>query len=492
MAFTYNYPSLQLVVTLSVLPILTVVIYRRYFSPLRHIPGPALASISRLWQVSEALKGKQNVAVHDLHKRYGPFVRIAPNEISVSHPEAPKKLLLASLEKGPWYKVVAVPDWTYPSPFCTTDPEEKKRRSRMFAQGYTLSNLLRSEQHIDGIVASLTRWLDKFAEESTLVELDNYFAYTTFDIAGEVMFSESFGFIAAGRDIDSALVFARLADAFASTIGQFPWIFYLFANPLVTWLRVLPLGHLFDTSMRAVKEREKDPDARFDMIAHWFRSLRGNSHRMTIRDIHAQVSTSIGAGAHTVSSGLQSFFYHMIRHPVALRRVRDEIRKAQAEGKCLDTVISYADSQSLDYLQACIKESLRVFGAIGAWFPRVAPPGGVTIGDLTFPGGTILSVHPYTMHFDKNCWGADAEEFIPERWLSSDIASKEQYWLVFGLGYASCPGQNLARIELSKITATLVRDYNFRQQDPEQEWKIKAYFGIVPYDWPCYVSKVSK
>lgn len=59
----------------------------------------------------------------------------------------------------------------------------------------------------------------------------------------------------------------------------------------------------------------------------------------------------------------------------------------------------------------------------------------------------------------------------------------------FGLGYNSCVGQNLARIELSKILATIVRGYNIRQVDPKQEWSYKPYFTVVPGGWPVYVEK---
>jgi cytochrome P450 len=59
----------------------------------------------------------------------------------------------------------------------------------------------------------------------------------------------------------------------------------------------------------------------------------------------------------------------------------------------------------------------------------------------------------------------------------------------WGMGYASCPGQNIAKIELYKICATLVRDYDIRQVDPKQEWSWAAYFTVVPEKWPCYVTK---
>lgn len=79
---------------------ITVIIFRRRFlSPISNVPGPFLASITRIWHVFQIFKGKHNHVTTGLHEKYGPFVRIAPNEVSVAHPDAPKKLLLATLEK---------------------------------------------------------------------------------------------------------------------------------------------------------------------------------------------------------------------------------------------------------------------------------------------------------------------------------------------------------------------------------------------------------
>lgn len=62
----------------------------------------------------------------------------------------------------------------------------------------------------------------------------------------------------------------------------------------------------------------------------------------------------------------------------------------------------------------------------------------------------------------------------------------------WGLGYNACPGQRLARIELSKITATLVRDYDIRLVDSSKQWRYKTYFTVVPEDWPVYVKKTTR
>jgi len=93
------YPSLSALSSLAIAVVLAVVIKRRYFSPLSDIPGPFLASFTRLWQAATMVNGDSLVVFYNLHQKHGPFVRVAPNEISVSHPDAPKHLLLTPLPK---------------------------------------------------------------------------------------------------------------------------------------------------------------------------------------------------------------------------------------------------------------------------------------------------------------------------------------------------------------------------------------------------------
>lgn len=55
----------------------------------------------------------------------------------------------------------------------------------------------------------------------------------------------------------------------------------------------------------------------------------------------------------------------------------------------------------------------------------------------------------------------------------------------------SCPGQHYAKLEISKLCATIVRDYDIRLVNPERPWKWHASFTMVPYDWPVYVTRSS-
>ncbi|KAK8867562.1 cytochrome P450 E-class group I [Apiospora arundinis] len=472
--------------------IVSVAIWRRYLSTLRDIPGPALASITRFWHVRHVIKGDQNRVLVRAHDKYGHFVRIAPGEVSVSHPDGPRKILLATLHKADWYKIATFPDGRFLNPFAATDPKIKNELSRHVAPAYTLSNVLQSEEAINNTIALLLGWLDKFAASHEPVRLDEFVSFTTSDVVGEVVFSKPFGFLKKGADIGGAFAASEAQSAYVSATGFFRWIHVLLlANPVVTWLGIVPWGHIVDTAMGAIKERQANPDGRFDASSHWFRMLKQNPDRMHRHEIDSAAFNAVAAGSDTVSSGVQAFLYFMMRHPDAWRRARQEMEDAGLEER--EGVISFADTQGLPYLQACLKEALRIFGPGAMGLARRAPPGGLEIGGQTFPEGTILSVHPWVIHHSKEIWGNDAREFNPDRWLSGAAAAKlDKDYMPFGLGYASCPGQNLARLEMAKIGATLVLNYDIRQVNPKQEMRYKAFFSLIAHMPPCYVERVRR
>jgi cytochrome P450 len=118
---------------------------------------------------------------------------------------------------------------------------------------------------------------------------------------------------------------------------------------------------------------------------------------------------------------------------------------------------------------------------------------------------TILSVSPWVIHYSKELFGEDADEFNPNRWLEPRGQAMEKYYIPvsvcvgndvkdrlidfqFGAGYNSCQGRNIANLEVFKTTATLVRDFDIKQVDPNQKWKYVAHFTAVPHGWPCYVT----
>jgi cytochrome P450 len=383
------------ILTLVLVTLLTVAIKRRYFSPLSDIPGPFLASITRFWEIRTLLQGDSVNAIYDLHRRHGPFVRIAPNEISVCHRDAPKKLLLTALQKDSWYRAGALPDYRFETTLSITDPRAKVARARHLLQGYSTTSLLQQEDRMDGIFAQLLDWLDNFSKTNSKMDLDRFFTFAAADLNGEVLFSKPFGFLAEGKDIDDTLARSHGIVGIGTVAGYFPWLNKLVANPFVTWLGVLPFKLIFDTGMNAISERQarSEKTKSNDILNQWLQAHADG--KLTLRNVQAQTTLGVSAGTDAMSTGFQSFAYHTMRHPTAWKRCREEVLQSQRErGRCKDKVVSFADAQTLPYLQACIKESLRLFGPLGMGLPRVASEGGTKVGERVFPAGTTLAIHP--------------------------------------------------------------------------------------------------
>ncbi|KXJ96464.1 cytochrome P450 [Microdochium bolleyi] len=467
---------------------------RRYLSPISHVPGPFWASITRLWHVTKIIGGKQNYTLLDLHEKHGYFVRVAHNEVSVCHPDAVKTLYLNPTKKGDWYQIFVFPDWRYPAPVSVQDPKEKAEFMKYMSNaGFLLHNVLQYEGTIDENISKLKGWMDKHAADGSQMDLDKFFTYMAFDITGEVTFSKPFGFLDQGKDVGGAIATNVGLQIFLCTFGFYRWASYALCNPLVTWTQLAPVGHIVNTSMTAIAERKKNPDAKFDMCSHWFRGIKkaekegfGNFDE---RHLLAAAVSNLGAGSDTVSCGMQTFVYQCMHKPHVWQRVRDEVDAARKEGRCTGDVVSWEDVQQLPYLEAACKEALRLLAPVSKGLPRIVPKGGVTIAGQYWPEGTQMSINPGVLHLSKEVWGPDAHEFVPERWFGPDIEQQSKCFMPWGLGWGSCPAQNLAKVQIYKTIATIVRDYDIRLVDLSHEWKWAAYFTLNPYDWPVYVTR---
>jgi cytochrome P450 len=176
-------------------------------------------------------------------------------------------------------------------------------------------------------------------------------------VLGEVTFSRSFGFVEQASDIGGAIANTRFLGLYIAVIGHYYWLHdILLANPLINFFGLAPSNHIFDTALAAVDERKKNPDVRKDMMEQWLQTRRDHPDRMEEKELLAASVVNVGAGADTISTSLQSFFYHLLRNPEAMAKVRAEVDTADDKGELSD-IPSHAETQQLQYLQACVSVS---------------------------------------------------------------------------------------------------------------------------------------
>ncbi len=156
------------------------------------------------------------------------------------------------------------------------------------------------------------------------------------------------------------------------------------------------------------------------------------------------------AGSDTTAGAIRSTFLYIITIPRVYSRLLAEISSAS-----ISSPIQDAEAKKLPYLQAVIKEGLRIWPPVAGLMSKEVPAGGDTINGLFVPGGTQIGYCAWGIFRNRKIWGADADMFRPERWLEGPAAKiKEQELtleLVFAAGRYQCLGKNVALMELNKV-----------------------------------------
>ena len=119
------------------------------------------------------------------------------------------------------------------------------------------------------------------------------------------------------------------------------------------------------------------------------------------------------AGSDTLTITLTSIVYFLLRNPACTTRLVSELDEA-LESEAL----AVKDVLGLPYLDACIKESMRLVAPFGGPMPRVSPPGGLKIGKYHIPENVNICVMHDAVHRDERVY-EHANAFCPERWLAS-------------------------------------------------------------------------
>lgn len=171
---------------------------------------------------------------------------------------------------------------------------------------------------------------------------------------------------------------------------------------------------------------------------------------------------------------------HLMTNPTAYRKLSAECTGTSLP---LASIISHAHALTLPYLQATIREGLRIFPPATGLTPKDAPPEGDTLDDGTYiPPGTQVGVAAWLIYHNRAVFGHDADAFRPDRWLEADedklAEMKRTIELMFGYGRFKCLGQNIAMMELPKALFELMRRFDWALEDPLRPLERSRCYGL--------------
>lgn len=178
---------------------------------------------------------------------------------------------------------------------------------------------------------------------------------------------------------------------------------------------------------------------------------------LTSREIHDNCILLFSAGFDTASSALTWWIGLMAMHPDAVERLRREMDDANVGTPSTEGIAR------LPYLNATIKEAMRLYPPSTALFTRVALRD-VVIGETPVAKGTLVVVPIWNLHHDPRSF-AEPEIFRPDRFMPGAPPIPRSAYLPFGAGPHFCLGQHFATIEMALIAAHLVRNFDLSLEE---------------------------
>ncbi|OHW89503.1 cytochrome p450 [Colletotrichum incanum] len=476
--------ALVVIVSLGLAYIIVTIVYNLYLHPLRTYPGPKLWAATRIPYTCSSLSGQTHRKILELHQKYGPIVRIAPNELAYNHPDAWKDVH-GHLKNGtgdhgrdPVFTMDARHS------IIGANREDHSRFRRALSHGFSAQSMFEQESIIKGYVDLLIQKLhEKCAGGPEALDMVSWYNWTTFDVIGDLAFGEPFHCL---EDSDYhpwvKLIFEGVkGGAFKMNARRYPLVERLLMKFVPADLRKKRDQHLALTHEKVAKRlsvKSERPDFMASMLG------KKGPQELTFEELKSNSSTLIIAGSETTATALSAATYYVLSNTDSLKKLKDEVHNAFTSEDDIDMV----SVQKLVYLQAVINEALRMYPPVPTGIMRrVTDDGGVFLGQYV-PSGTLVQVwHWPTYHSPENFTLPDL--FIPERWLDDPrfASDRKDGFQPFSVGPRNCIGRNLAYAEMRLILARIIWNFDMRLSEDSRGWDEKSEVYLLWQKGPVRV-----
>ncbi|KAH9849430.1 cytochrome P450 [Lenzites betulinus] len=425
--------------------------FQALLSPLSRLPGPTICALSRLPLILREFTGKRSAWVHQLHTKYGPVVRIAPDEVSFATREAAKEIYSSGgsgYDKTSFYRLFV--HFNTPNIFSTLDRGTHAEVKKRFAERYNRTHIMRPEvvsvlqDHVDAFLTECSRSAGQSVDIYLLLH-----CYALDGITGHLFHPNGLHSLTNPRD------FKMMEELTYPTLLKEQYFIYYFPELARLTSRVFGFGKIRTdglSSVRYVLDTVRDAPVATHTLLDKLRLYEDQDEGLQLAA--SECMDHLVAGIDTTGDAL-TFLMHHISLPASSAhqdRLRAELLAHPS-----------APLDSLPYLDALVKEGLRVFCPVPMGMPRFVPAGGSTVDGVALPGGTIVSCQPYTLHrLDERVF-PDPDAFRPERWLEPEgAAERNQLFFAFAAGGRGCIGRNFALMEMKLLLRGVYTSFRTR------------------------------
>ncbi|KAL2845943.1 putative cytochrome P450 [Aspergillus pseudoustus] len=439
---------------------LPLVIYRLYFHPLARFPGPKLAAVTGWYECYYNLVkgGKFFLKLDDLHKRYGPIIRINPHEIVINDPTFYNEVYVAGNTRRT--------ELYAGSHHMTKNHEHHRRRRKPFEPFFSRAGIDKIEHVIVNEAKVLDARLKEESAAQNVINLDYVFAAFNGDIVARICCEMEAGLMKKpefGKDLHDLV--GRLVSRLPFVV-YFPQLISLAMKIPTPLLLSLSPGagewNMFREHINAVKQETLAsttiPEAsRSSVFRHVLSPGVLPPSEASTERLANEVLAILGAAVGATPRALSVTVYHIL----ADRKIRDQLREELAGVMGgwpeADSAPTWQElERGLPFLRNVVKEGLRLSYGTLRHLPRVSPDTAIQYNEWTVPPGIPVGMSGWSMHTNPDVF-PNPLAFNPDRWVGDYDPRMNKSYVPFSRGSRSCLGMNLAYAELYWAVAVLFR-----------------------------------
>ena len=433
---------------------------------LSHIPGPTLYALTKWRLAFDDYAGTRTRKIHALHAHYGHVVRIGPSEVSFSSLSALRTIYGAGsgFERTSFYRMFDV--YGEQNLFTFASVKAHSERKKLLTHPYSKSVILKvSAKAVEMKVWDFMRLLEREPEVGN--EIFGSLHYYALDNITEFLYGE-FGRTGALKVKEDRRIISDILDPKRRKLAWFACHFpgytkFLItrtgrAEKVVSALGLLPQAkptvytgirsHALEAweLFKATPQTEREERGTNTIIGRLWRNHVSNKERdeggLSDLEIASEAADHLLAGVDTTSDTLM-FLIWALSLPENYQYQEKLIMEVRAipVSDTDDRGIPTAEATgNLEYLDAVLKETLRLYAPLPASEPRSLPTDSVIDG-FQIPAGTVVGMSPYTLHRNPDIFPGPLV-FNPERWLGDpkEVAEMKKWFWAFSSGGRMCIG----------------------------------------------------
>ncbi|EXJ81947.1 hypothetical protein A1O1_08014 [Capronia coronata CBS 617.96] len=460
-------PKWGLVLSLVLVLLIGLCVYRLAFHPLSRYPGPPLAACTSFYFMYHISTGYFPQHCEKLFAKYNTDVlRVAPDQLVFNDPQALKDIPGRSdVYRGNF--ALRVIGFAGTNVSNIRDPGEHRRKRRLMAPGF--SNVALAEQEPILTVPIVDKLIKKITEvEGGVVNLSDYFDCVTGDIIGALSFGANFGMLDQLEKhpflhvLPNVLRLSVIIQCIPQWFRTIDWI----NRHGPKWTVPKPMRGVSDFAGYHLAERRKrdavevDKSGRKDIISiieAGNEKFKGQPGYVQLGEYEmlGEATNLVTGGGDTVATALTATMFFLGQYPEVYQKLTSEVR---ALFPTSDSINSQTAGRELKYLDAVLNETMRVSPVLpGPMWRRTDVP--ISVAGYMVPGKTELGAMRYNIFRNPKAFH-DPTSFKPERWIE-DMGDNLDACQPFGLGPRTCIGRNIAWMELRLIICKLLWHFDW-------------------------------